>query len=118
MHPDSPSDGEGGDDGASQRGTPSGARAMPDSLRGPEFDRVRDTWAEARRRREPELPAFVDALQTFARHARRHGLEAAELLKALDSVTRPESGGEPALDWDHVREIAGRIVIRAYYRDD
>ena len=114
MHPGSPSDGGSG----ASRPTPSSERAMPDGLRGPAFDRVHDTWAEARRLREPELPAFIEALQTLARYARQHGIEVAELLKALDSVTRPESGGEPGLDWDHVREIAGRVVIRAYYRDD
>ena len=91
---------------------------MPDALRGPAFDRMHDAWAEARRRHEPELPVFIDSLKALARDARDKNLDVAELLKALDSVTRPENGGEPGLDWDHVREIAGRVVIRAYYRDD
>jgi hypothetical protein len=117
MHPGSPTDGSGGGGSSSAR-TPSSERAMPAAMRGPAFDHVRDTWAEARRLREPELPSFIDALVALAHYARRNGLEVAELLKALDAVTRPESGGEPGLDWDHVREIAGRVVIRAYYRDD
>jgi hypothetical protein len=93
-------------------------RVMPDGLRGPAFDRMHDAWAEARRQHDPELPELIDSLKALARDARDKGLEVATLLKALDSVTRPESGGEPGLDWDHVREIAGRVVIRAYYRDD
>lgn len=98
--------------------SPSETRLLPEALRGPEFDRVRDAWAEGRRRHEPEWPGFIDALTAFARYARRHDVEVSALLKALDSVTRAEAGGEPELDWDHAREIAGREVIRAYYRDD
>jgi len=116
-HARSPNDTGGGGSGAPTR-SPSERRVMPDALRGPEFDRVHDSWAEARRRHEPELPAFIAALTAFARYARQHDIDVAALLKALDSVTRPESGGEPELDWDHAREIAGREVIRAYYRDD
>jgi hypothetical protein len=33
-------------------------------------------------------------------------------------VIQPEQGGTTALDWDHVREIAGKVVIANYYRDD
>jgi hypothetical protein len=118
LHARSPADGGGGGSGASSSRSPSEMRSMPDALRGPAFDRMHDAWAEARRRHEPELPAFVDSLKALARDAREKHLDVAELLKALDSVTRPENGGEPGLDWDHVREIAGRVVIRAYYRDD
>ena len=118
------SDSGGGGGGAAGGGaskparSPSETRAMPESLRGPVFDRMYDAWAEARRVHDPELPAFIDALKALARYAREKQLDVAVLLKALDAVTRPEAGGEPMLDWDHVREIAGRVVIRAYYRDD
>lgn len=87
-------------------------------LEGTPFERVRDAWAEARERCEPELPALADALRALAHHARARGIPVAEVLKALDAVIRPERGGEPALDWDHQREIAGRLAIRAFYHDD
>ena len=109
--------GGGGQDASSAR-TPSDALTMPDALRGPDFDRMYEAWGEARRKHDPELPAFTESLKALARHARATNLDVSALLKALDSVTRPESGGEQVLDWDHVREIAGRVVIRAYYRDD
>jgi hypothetical protein len=91
---------------------------MPDALRGPAFDRMYEAWVEARRQHDPELPAFMDALKALAHDAREKHVDVSMLLKALDSITRPEIGGESVLDWDHVREIAGRVVIRAYYRDD
>ena len=91
---------------------------VPRGLEGAPFDRVRDAWAEARARCDPELPQLAEALRGLARHARAKGIAVAEVLKALDAVIRPERGGEPALDWDHQREIAGRVAIRAFYHDD
>ena len=91
---------------------------VPSGLEGAPFHRVRDAWAEARLRCDPELPELADALRGLARHARAKGIAVAEVLKALDAVIRPERGGEAALDWDHQREIAGRIAIRSFYHDD
>jgi hypothetical protein len=58
------------------------------------------------------------ALQALARTARDDGVGITDVLRTLDAVCRPSVGGDGALDWDHVREWAGGVVIGAYYRDD
>jgi hypothetical protein len=113
MHSASPDD-----PGGTPQGGASVHRIMPDALRGPQFDRVRDAWREACELGAPDHPALVEALRALARRAREQHLEVAAVLKALDAVIRADRGGEPALDWDHMREIAGGVVIRAFYRDD
>jgi hypothetical protein len=79
---------------------------------------VRDAWRESLQRCEPHHEPLADALRAFAREARAHAVSAAVLLTSLDALIRPSLGGDSALDWDHVREWAGKIAIRAYYQDD
>ena len=107
-----------GDDRDTRPADSHGSRDVPPALTGAALDRVREAWEETRRVCDPELPELTDALTELAAHARRQGFEAADVLKALDTIIRPERGGDPRLDWDHVRELAGRHVIRAFYRDD
>jgi hypothetical protein len=40
------------------------------------------------------------------------------LLRALDTVVRPEHGGDAALDFGRAREWAGSRLIRSYYCAD
>lgn len=94
------------------------AAGVSSALLGPEYQRVKESWAEAIRARDPRLPEFIRALEAHARHARDTATGVADVLQSLNAIIRPERGGEPALDWDHMREIAGKVVIRAYYRDD
>jgi len=79
---------------------------------------VREAWAQSLARCEPHYEPLAVALRAFARDARAHAVSAAVLLRTLDALIRPELGGDGALDWDHVREWAGMIAIRAYYQDD
>lgn len=105
-------------DPAGGNAPPASRWTLPEALRGAEYDRVRETWKAARLQRDHQLPEFIRALEAHARHARDVGIGVADVLQSLDTVIRADRGGEPALDWDHMREIAGRTVIRAYYRDD
>jgi hypothetical protein len=91
---------------------------IPDPLRGRLFDEVHRTWADAARARQPDHPPFHLALGALAVWARAHRVPVAQVLAALTAVIQPEEGGTTALDWDHVREIAGKVVIANYYRDD
>ena len=100
--------------GAGRRADGSPARAVSRSL----LEEVRGAWRTACERREPRLPALHAAVVDLARDARANGGEAAAVLRALDSVIRPEQGGDRRLDCDHVRELLGRTAIRAFYRDD
>jgi hypothetical protein len=79
---------------------------------------VREAWQQSLVRCEPHHEPLAVALRAFAREARAHAVSAAVVLTALDALIRPNLGGDAALDWDHVREWAGMVAIRAYYQDD
>jgi hypothetical protein len=92
--------------------------AVPSALRDGHYQAVRTAWVEGCRLGDRQYPPLRTALERLALEARACGVSAAEVLRTLDTVCRRQAGGDEALDWDHVREWAGRVVIRAYYRDD
>ena len=92
--------------------------AVPAALRGGPYQTVRRAWEAGCRAADPTHPPLRAALQALARTARDGGVAVSDVLRTLDAVCRPSVGGDGALDWDHVREWAGRVVIAAYYRDD
>jgi hypothetical protein len=96
-------------------GTPA---AVPEALRHGPYEAVRRAWEAGRRAADPVHPPLQAALQSLARTARAEGVAINELLRTLDAVCRSSLGGDGTLDWDHVREWAGTVVIGAYYRDD
>jgi hypothetical protein len=79
---------------------------------------VREAWKASLVRCDPTYEPLALALRAFAREARERELSAATVLTSLDAIIRPGAGGDAALDWDHVRQWAGTIAIRAYYQDD
>ncbi|GJG85514.1 hypothetical protein tb265_06950 [Gemmatimonadetes bacterium T265] len=82
------------------------------------YQAVRAAWRDGHAARHPQYPPLERALERLARAARDHGIVTSAVLRTLDAVCRPADGGDDALDWDHVREWAGGVVIRAYYRAD
>ena len=91
---------------------------LPADVERRSYAAVRAAWQQSLARCEPHHEPLAVALRAFAREARAHAVSAAVLLTALDALIRPSMGGDAALDWDHVREWAGMIAIRAYYQDD
>jgi hypothetical protein len=91
---------------------------LPPSIERRSYAAVRDAWKESLEVCEPKHEPLAVALRSFAREARAHAVTPAVLLTALDAIVRPSMGGDSSLDWDHVREWAGMIAIRAYYQDD
>ena len=92
--------------------------AVPPALRDGPYHAVRDAWAAGRAAHDPQYPPLERELERLARTARGRDVPVAEVLRTLDAVCRAPLGGSAALDWDNVREWAGRVVIRAYYRGD
>jgi hypothetical protein len=92
--------------------------AVPEALREGPYQVVRRAWEAGCRAMDPTHPPLRTALQALARTARDDGVGITDVLRTLDAVCRPSVGGDGALDWDHVREWAGGVVIGAYYRDD
>ena len=95
-----------------------GPWGAPSAIRTPYYGRVREAWRAAVARHDYTAPPLAIALQVFARDARAREIPVSDLLKALDAMIDARSGGEYALDADHVRQWAGLLVTRAYYRDD
>jgi hypothetical protein len=91
---------------------------VPPPLRDGLYQAVRAAWVAGCRVREAHYPPLQAALEQMARAAYAGAVPVAEVLRALDVVCRPHLGRDPTLDWDHVREWAGRTVIAAYYRAD
>jgi hypothetical protein len=91
---------------------------VPAALRDGPYQAVRRAWEAGCRAADPRHPPLRAALEALARGARDDGVAITDVLRTLDAVCRPSVGGDGALDWDHVREWAGRVVIRSYYRDD
>jgi hypothetical protein len=89
--------------------------AVPPALREGAYARVRAAWVQGCRAHVAQHPPLRAALDELARTARGAALPVADVLRTLDAVCRPHAGGDAALDWDHVREWAGHVVIRAYY---
>jgi hypothetical protein len=58
---------------------------------------------------DPQLPPLRLALEHLAQEARDAAVPVAHVLRTLDAACRPSAGGDGALDWDHVRERAGRV---------
>jgi hypothetical protein len=85
------------------------------SLCGELYENVLRAWRQARDRRATDLWHAVGAL---AIDARTRGIPVSDVLRALNAVIDPRLGGDPALDWDHLREHAGKVVIANYYRED
>ena len=92
--------------------------AVPEALREGPYQAVRRAWEAGCRAADPTHPPLRAALQALARTARDGGVAVSGVLRTLNAVCRPSVGGDGALDWDHVREWAGGVVIAAYYRDD
>jgi hypothetical protein len=67
---------------------------------------------------DPRHPRSRLALAAYARDGRARGVAVQTLLRALDTVVAPERGGDAALDFGGAREVAGTMLIRAYYRAD
>jgi hypothetical protein len=93
-------------------------RHTPAAARGPYLAAVRDAWERARAAHDSEHPALCLALAAYARDGRARGVPVEVLLRALDTVVRPERGGDAVLDFGRVREVAGTQLIRSYYRAD
>jgi hypothetical protein len=93
-------------------------RHTPAVARGPYFGAVREAWRRARDAHDPEHPALGLALAAYARDGRARGVPVQTLLRALDTIVRPHEGGDPALAGGALREQAGTLLIRAYYRAD
>jgi hypothetical protein len=91
---------------------------VPSALRHGLYQAVRRAWQAGCRAADPVHPPLRAALETLAREARAGALPVTDVLRTLDAVCRPYVGGDGTLDWDHVREWAGGVVIGAYYRDD
>ena len=94
------------------------AGKLPLSIERRSYAAVRDAWKESLAVCDPKHEPLAAALRLFAREGRAHAVAPAVLLTALDAIVRSSMGGDSTLDWDHVREWAGMIVIRAYYQDD
>jgi hypothetical protein len=93
-------------------------RHTPAAARGPYFRAVRDAWQRAGAAHDPNHPALALALAAYARDGRARAVPISTLLRALDTVVRPERGGDSELDFGRTREIAGSLLIRSYYRAD
>jgi len=91
---------------------------VPPNIQGEDFDRVVETWQEARDRHDARHPPLLAAVATLARNARARGVGVGLVLRALNAVIDPRLGGDPGLVWDSVREHAGETAIASYYRDD
>lgn len=85
-------------------------------VRGPYYAAVRDAWAAAHSRLDRSGALLELALRAYARDGRARGVPVSALLIGLDRLTRAESDNA-APDAESFRELAGTIVIRAYYRD-
>ena len=93
-------------------------RRVPAAARGPYFLALRAAWRTASEARDGEHPALALAVAAFARDGRARGAPVELLLRALDTIVRPQLGGDAALDFASVREWAGTQLIRAYYQAD
>jgi hypothetical protein len=82
------------------------------------FQAVREAWVAGAKAREPQYPPLERQLRILARAARERDLPVADVLRTLDAVCRPPAGGDASLDWDSVRDWAGRVAIAAHYRSD
>jgi hypothetical protein len=93
-------------------------RHTPAAARGPYFGAVREAWQVAGRAGNAHHPALALAIAAYARDGHARGVPVQTLLRALDTVVRPERGGEAALDFGRAREVAGTLLIRSYFRAD
>ena len=91
-------------------------RHTPAAARGPYFGAVRDAWRLALRAHDAHHPALALAIAAYARDGHARGVPIQTLLRALDTVVRPDRGGDAALDFGTAREVAGTLLIRSYYR--
>ena len=92
--------------------------SLPPDMARRSYAAVREAWQGSLAVCDATYEPLAVALRAFAREARTRGLPAATVLTALDALIRPSAGGNAALDWDHVRQWAGTVAIRAYYQDD
>jgi hypothetical protein len=98
-------------------------RRVPPEARTPYFTAVREAWRRARHAlpltagpgEEGGRRVLALALAAYARDGRARGVPVATLLRALDTVVRPQDGGDPTLDAGGARAWAGSALIRAYY---
>jgi hypothetical protein len=97
---------------------PAERRRTPEPARGPYLAAVRSAWRLARAADDASHPALALALAAYARDGRARGVPVATLLRALDTVVRPQHGGDAALDFGDARAWAGTQLIRDYYRAD
>ncbi len=93
-------------------------RHTPAAARGPYFMAVREAWRRARAAHDAEHAGLCLALAAYAHDGRARGVPVATLLRALDTVVRPDQGGDAALDFARARETAGTRLIRSYYQAD
>lgn len=107
--------------GEERDGAAGAARAtspgVPAALAGESLDGVVQAWSVARREANPWHPELARALGELADVARERRLDVTVLLQTLSAVAHAGHGGRLAPDVEHLRECAGVMLIRAYYRD-
>lgn len=91
---------------------------VPPVFRDGAYQAVRAAWVAGHTAGDPTYPPLAAALARLASIAREHDVPIVDVIRTLDAICGATLGGDPSLDWDHVRSWAGRTVIRAYYRAD